>query len=38
VWIMADWSSGSPRMLEHDWARRRLDAMPGQIRELLAGG
>ena len=37
VWIMADWSSGSPRMLEHDWARRRLDAMPGQIRELLAG-
>lgn len=38
VWIMADWSSGSPRMLEHDWARRRLDAMPGQIRELLADG
>jgi Ser/Thr protein kinase RdoA (MazF antagonist) len=36
VWIMADWSSGSPRMLEHDWARRRLDAMPGQIRALLA--
>lgn len=36
VWIMADWSSGSPRMLEHDWARRRLDAMPGQIRDLLA--
>ena len=37
VWIMADWSSGSPRMLEHDWARRRLDAMPGRIRELLGG-
>jgi Ser/Thr protein kinase RdoA (MazF antagonist) len=36
VWIMADWSSGSPRMLEHDWARRRLDAMPEQIRNLLA--
>jgi hypothetical protein len=36
VWIMADWSSGSSRMLEHDWARRRLDAMPGQIRDLLA--
>lgn len=38
VWIMADWSSASPRMLEHDWARRRLDAMPGQIRGLLASG
>ena len=37
VWIMADWSSGSPRMLKQDWACRRLDAMPGQIRELLAG-
>ena len=37
VWIMADWSSGSPRMLEHDWARRRLDAMPAQIRDLLGG-
>jgi len=37
VWIMADWSSGSPRMLEHDWARRRLDAMPRQIRDLLRG-
>jgi len=37
VWIMADWSSGSPRMLKLDWARRRLEAMPGQIRELLAG-
>jgi Ser/Thr protein kinase RdoA (MazF antagonist) len=36
VWMMADWSSGSLRMLEHDWARRRLDAMPGQIRDLLA--
>ena len=36
VWIMADWSSSSPRMLEHDWARRRLDAMPDQIRDLLA--
>jgi len=37
VWIMADWSSGSPRMLEHDWARRRLDAMPGKIKDLLGG-
>ena len=36
VWIMADWLSASPRMLEHDWARRRLDAMPRQIRGLLA--
>ena len=36
VWIMADWSSGSPRMLEHDWARRRLDAMPGEIKRLLS--
>ena len=38
VWIMADWVSGSPRMLEHDWARRRLDEMPSQITELLEGG
>jgi len=35
VWIMADWVSSSPRMLKHDWARRRLDAMPEQIRDLL---
>jgi len=38
VWVMADWSSGSPRMLEHDWARRRLDAMPKQIEALLGDG
>jgi len=35
VWIMADWASGSPRQLSQDWARRRLDAMPEQIRTLL---
>jgi len=36
VWIMADWSSGSRRMIERDWARRHLDAMPGRILDLLA--
>ena len=35
LWIMADWVAGSPRMLEHDWARDRLDRTPQQIRALL---
>ena len=35
LWIMADWVAGSPRMLEHDWARGRLDRTPQQIRALL---
>lgn len=35
LWIMANWVAGSPRMLEHAWARDRLDRTPQQIRTLL---
>ncbi len=37
AWIMADWSTSNPHMLEWDWVRRDLDATPAKIRELLAG-
>jgi len=32
---MADWLTGSTRMLEQEWVRDQLGAMPARIRELL---
>jgi len=38
VWIMADWLTGSPKMLEQEWVRGQLDSMPEQVRALLGTG